>query len=355
MLRLVCLASLAAFVVPAAQAAQKPAPGAIAKGHYVGSASCKDCHEDIYNRFIDSGHPFMLRKAEVLELAGFPLPKGYTWDDMSYVIGGKTRVARYVDRQGYIVTTTKDGKPLAAQYNLAKGTWSAYHPGVKKPYDCGRCHTTGYKPSGHQLGKPGIKGTWKLEGVQCEACHGPASRHVADPEKHKAKVDKSATACAKCHQHGEDLFAAKTIPAKGAFIRHHVQYNELLVSAHQELDCVACHDPHAKRSLSLRTPCASCHEDIAKQYTKKSIHAKRLIGCHECHMAHTNDIAASPDSYVADVRPHLFRINTGAEYSMLTRNGKYAKGELSVKEACLGCHKSRSRDWAAKHATGYHD
>jgi hypothetical protein len=44
--------------------------------------------------------------------------------------------------------------------------------------DCVGCHVTGY-------GKPGgstVTHNEQLRGVQCEDCHGPASRHVADPE-----------------------------------------------------------------------------------------------------------------------------------------------------------------------------
>ncbi len=36
-----------------------------------------------------------------------------------------------------------------------------WNPGQKASYDCGPCHTTGYKKEGNQLGKPGLIGTMK--------------------------------------------------------------------------------------------------------------------------------------------------------------------------------------------------
>ena len=75
---------------------------------YVGSAVCKKCHEDIYNKFIDSGHPFVLRGGHVARTTSFPLPKGYSWDDVAYVIGGETKKVRYVGLDGHILTASRE-------------------------------------------------------------------------------------------------------------------------------------------------------------------------------------------------------------------------------------------------------
>jgi hypothetical protein len=83
---------------------------------------------------------------------------------------------------------------------LAKA-WDSLSADEQAKSDCFKCHVTGY-------GKPGgftsLKDTPKLVGVQCEACHGPASDHMKAPITDKAK--KKATikrpgkgVCLTCH------------------------------------------------------------------------------------------------------------------------------------------------------------
>ena len=62
---------------------------------YDGSASCKECHEENYNDWFRSGHPYKLMKAEEALNRPIPLPSGVDWDGVTYVIGGykwKSRV-----------------------------------------------------------------------------------------------------------------------------------------------------------------------------------------------------------------------------------------------------------------------
>ncbi|MGA1862726.1 multiheme c-type cytochrome [Deferribacter thermophilus] len=318
---------------------------------YVGSEVCKSCHEEIYNLFVESGHPYKLRKAELAKKAGLPLPKGYTWDDISYVIGGKTKKARYIGLDGYIITTDKKGNKMKTQYNLEDGSWAYYHAGEIKPYKCGPCHMTNYSPEGHQDGKPGMIGTWSLDGIQCEECHGPASAHIENPKVAKLTVDKSAKACGKCHIRG----SADKIPASKGFIRHHEQYNELLAGAHKDLTCVECHDPHAKAAVSIKTKCADCHDDVASKFAK-TVHGKNQVDCISCHMPKAAKSAIKKAKYVGDVRSHLFKINTSANYNMFTKDGKFAKSELSLEFSCLipGCHAGETKDWAARKAKMIH-
>jgi len=64
--------------------------------------------------------------------------------------------------------------------------------------ECVSCHVTGYnKPGGSLVGQ--VKGR---KAVQCEACHGPGSLHVADT-KNPALIDghPSAQVCETCHNH----------------------------------------------------------------------------------------------------------------------------------------------------------
>lgn len=229
--------------------------------HYVGSEACMSCHLKQYNDFVVSGHPYKLRTAQDAKIAGLPLPDGYTWNDISYVIGGRNWKVRYMDKKGYIITMTGKNrdKPGKNQFNLETGKWTNYHAGEKnKKYNCGRCHTTGYSKEGKQDGLEGIVGTWEFPGIQCESCHGPAGKHIAAAKKGKytkgdIALEKSSALCGKCHIRGK----AEKIPAKGGFIRHHEQYNELLASPHKSMNCVTCHDPHKRAELAIKNQLCS--------------------------------------------------------------------------------------------------
>jgi len=60
--------------------------------------------------------------------------------------------------------------------------------------ECVGCHTTGYMDGGFVM----IDESPAFRNVQCEACHGPSSRHVIDKGKSPLQ-DQSASVCQKCH------------------------------------------------------------------------------------------------------------------------------------------------------------
>ena len=328
-----------------------PAAPAAAKG-YVGAQACAMCHEQIYNYYRDHGHPKKLRPAAEARAWGVPLPDGYTWNDISYVIGGATRKARYIDQQGYIITKTgpnKD-KPGRNQYNMATGRWVDYEARKVTKYDCGPCHMTAYSKDGNQDGRPGMVGTWVFPGITCEECHGPGKPHVAAPNKTNVKVDRSDAACGKCHIRG----AKERIPAGGGFISHHEQYNELLASPHAwKVTCVTCHDPHKRAAISRKLGCENCHVKEATDF-KGSRHEKSLVQCTECHMPAAGRSAESFGKYVGDIKTHIFKISLGPTDEMFSPDGKFATGKLTADFACLSCHAGRDKAWAAAQAKGIH-
>ena len=112
---------------------------------YVGAPACAECHQETYDVFNKSGHPYKLNKVVDGQPPEYPytevvdVPEGYTWDDISYVIGGYNWKARFIDHDGYIITGDADA---TTQYNfwneqLEMGdNWVAYHAGEEnKPYD----------------------------------------------------------------------------------------------------------------------------------------------------------------------------------------------------------------------------
>jgi len=329
--------------------------GMLFSAEYVGSDACYKCHAQQYNNHKTSGHPYKLQKAKDAMKWPHPLPVGYEWDDISYVIGGVNKKTRYINKTGYIITAAKDGSDLKTQYNLETGTWSYYHKGEKKPYDCGRCHTTGYSKEGHQDGLEGLIGTWAAPGIQCEACHGPASDHVKTGNKKKIVIDRSNESCGQCHVRG----AKDKIPASKGFIRHHEQLNEILASPHKNVTCITCHNPHKRAAFSIKNTCEDCHSSQARAFSNSTMQQVGLE-CIDCHMPKAAKSAVAKAQFEGDIRSHIFRISTNPTETMFYQekvNGKnttYAKGVLTLGFACLNCHKNKDLKWAAAKAQGIH-
>jgi len=330
----------------------------VTTAQYVGADQCKTCHTDVYDEFMQSGHPYKLNRVidgqppvyPHRDQVNFPLvapPDGVSWDDVEYVIGGYGWKARFVGHDGFIITGD------AVQWNLETGEWVAYDSGVVKPYDCGRCHTTGYDPEGHQDNLEGLVGTWAEDGITCEACHGPGSRHAQSRQADDIVVDRSADLCGRCHyRDSEHRIAAGSPDDEGAqFIKHHEQYDELIAGSHSALSCVTCHDPHKSTRFddpgSLRIACDDCHSDIQVLITAGGAHT-----CEACHMAFAAKSAVKRGPFEGDIPSHIFVINTDPAAQMFYQDGEawFANGFLTLDFTCLRCHTEEDRQWAAQRA-----
>lgn len=322
---------------------------------YEGPEFCKQCHEDNYNDWKVSGHPYKLMKSSEAQNRPIPLPDGLDWDEITYVIGGYKWKSRYLDENGYIYTPAEGNN----QYNNLTGEWSDYHAGeVDKPYDCGRCHTTAWienpDPTDlthNQDGLPGIWGTFYAGGIQCEQCHGPGFDSM--------EVDDSAAFCGTCHVRGDE----NTIPASGGFIRHHEQYNEHLAGAHASMDCTTCHDPHKRGEFSIKETAecgVSCHANKMESYMKTSMYDYG-VECKDCHMPFATKSAQQLAPHMGDLQTHIFRIDTDPTANMFTEDGLFvnldSNGEAKVTMdfACQRCHLTASLDELALFAEDFHD
>ena len=337
---------------------------------YVGSDACQECHADLYASYMQTGHPYKLNKVVDGQPPVYPFsevsnpPEGYTWDDILYVIGGYGWKARFVDQQGYIITGDADA---TTQYNLYNKTlklgddWVAYHAGEELPYDCGSCHTTGYQPEGHQLGLPGLIGTWVEDGIGCEECHGPGENHVNDPYLVSMDINRDSELCGQCHIRGD----VTEINASGGFIQHHEQYEELYESKKRVMRCVDCHNPHQTVKYAsdikvepTKTACENCHFEN-KEYQK--INDRRHATCIDCHMPRVSKSAvADPAMFSGDLRTHLMAINPNAA-SQFSADGSASQPYLALDFACRSCHREDGRGpnledaVLVEAALGFHD
>ncbi len=263
---------------------------------------------------------------------------------------------------------------------------------------CAECHSTNLKKN-FDLKTNTFQTTWSEINVSCEACHGPGSRHVAwaeaiargegphdggqkglvvllkdpdsgtwhiDPETGSAKrstplrSNVQIETCARCHSrrgiiydeyvHGRPLMDTHR-PAllderlyypDGQILDEVYVYGSFLQSKMYRagVACSDCHNPH---SLKLHTEgnalCSRCH--LSEKYDTPSHHFHKPgspgAQCVECHMPSKNYMVVDPR------RDHSMRV---------------PRPDLSVKlgtpNACTGCHRDRSAQWAADTMTKWY-
>lgn len=326
---------------------------------YVTSAVCNECHSGKYDMLYDSGHPYKLSKVVNDEAPTWPFstvpapPTGYEWSDITYVIGGYGWKARFLDENGYIVTSGYNGG--TPQYNLERSDlggasglpseWVTYETGATQPksYTCGTCHTTGWLSSDdnggvYQDGLVGIRGTWEEPGIGCEACHGVGADHVATKSAAEITVDTDSELCGSCHfrdtNHG--------ILASGGFIKHHEQFDEMISAGHMSHKCTTCHDPHMGVRYGhadeggIRVTCISCHAEDAAVVNHFG------ADCIDCHMPRASKSARKVHDFEGDVRTHIFKVNktaVGMEEMFFEEDGStWSNGFVTLDFACYGCH-----------------
>lgn len=327
---------------------------------YVTAEVCGACHEAKFDDVFNSGHPYKLSKIENGQEPTLPFtevpapPTGYAWDDITYMIGGYQWKARFMDDEGYILTTGVLGIPV--QYNLPRpdlggglaAEWVDYEGSKtdRKQYTCGTCHTTGWQTTAenggvHQDDLPGIAGTWEETGIRCEACHGAGVEHVASMDVAEIDVNVNAELCGSCHFRDVN----HEILASGGFIKHHEQYDELVNGPKMDFGCTDCHEPHIgvrhghAEEGGIVATCESCHTDKATNNN----HAT-AVDCVSCHMPRASKSARPVHDFEGDVRTHIFTINTEPfpKDSMFYVNPEFGTTEthgfVTLDFACYTCH-----------------
>lgn len=345
---------------------------------YVGDQTCSGCHQEKYNLYMQSGHPWALNLITDAQAPQYPFtsiaqpPQGYTWDDVLMVIGGYNWKALFIDKEGYLITDEpgKTGtETYANQYNYANrligksADWISYHAGEDNlTFSCGTCHTTGYSTQGNQNDLPGLAGTWAQEGIRCERCHGPGSLHMSNPQGIAMKVQQDSAACGECHQRDP----MESVHAADGFIEHNQQYSETLQSKHLALNCVDCHDPHSgvvspdKANTQItKIQCENCHFKEA-QYQNNTAHTGFGLKCIECHMPRAGKSAwGSETDFTGDLRSHLMAIDP-TQIGQFSGDGTTSLSQIGLDFACRHCHGAgigdpKTDDELIQAAFGYHE
>lgn len=342
---------------------------------YVLSSSCVHCHEAKHEQWSATGHAHaMVRvdgaRPEDPPFSSYPSqpPTGYAWQDISYIVGGFAYKAVFSDAEGYLVTGAQ------AQYLTESGTWGAFEEGTPPgtgTMGCPQCHATQFKKlDGHeiwdkQLDLEGVEGSWVEEGVTCEHCHGPGSRHATAQGYEWIRIDRTSAACGRCH--GQQPL--EQIAADSGLIAQAQQHNELQATKMKIVQCVDCHDPHLSATFadsqtnpraSIVSPCQSCHYKKESQH-KVAKHATMTggPGCISCHMPRlVRSAVGDPATWRGDMKTHIFRINPDISAPQISTDGQIVLPYLILDVVCRQCHTdptAMTDGQLQANATGYHD
>ncbi|WP_328799371.1 HEAT repeat domain-containing protein [Sediminihaliea albiluteola] len=396
----------------------------LADGEFIGSASCQSCHAAEYQAWQGSHHDLAMQVASPETVLG-------DFDNAEFSYNGITTT--FLRRgQDYLVRTDgEDGsltefpvrfvfgvEPLQ-QYliPLSRGRlqalsiawdsrpaeeggqrWFHLYPDEQidhqdplhwtGPYqnwnsNCAECHSTNLRKN-YDASSHSFDTQYSEINVSCEACHGPADKHVnlaetgqlsaakysgfamslaqrgewsfkagqAIAERRGAVQSNSQIdSCGRCHsrrgslaeyQHGRPLSDTHrlTLPRApqyyhdGQVLDENYVYASFLQSKmHQAgVVCSNCHEPH---SLQLRAQnngvCAQCHRADVYDQVSHHHHPSDSNGalCANCHMPETTYMVVDPR------RDHSMRIPR-PDLSLM----------LDTPNACTMCHQDRSDDWA---------
>ncbi len=308
---------------------------------YIGSEQCKVCHLEHYDSWKMTLHSRTLQDVTenrdalitVIDPEVIRLDLKKRENELKVPVDEiyipKVEEIKYTQgiqwKQRYVVAKNGTLYIAPVEYNAWSHEWVNYREADwdKRPWieKCGGCHATGVDLA---------KSTFSEASVGCEACHGPASHHVALPKT--AIFDKRLTIvnpsklsagirtqiCGACHGSGETLKAkdvdwpvgfmpgralgpyqkpdlpsngdATAFYADGSMDRHHRQYNDWQQSIHAQkgVSCTSCHYVHqlGLPPTQFQTvgagsgQCLSCHTGNTNKYAHAIHSFSNCIGCH---------------------------------------------------------------------------
>ena len=383
-----------------ALAAETPASTGIAAGrHYVGSAQCESCHQEIYDRWKKTPMANVVRDPrEHPEAIAPDLSKAdplvtFTKDDIAFVYGS-------IWKQRYFTKHGDDYFPEPAQWDFVHHMWRPYF--VKNGTDwwaslyppdnfqrptgplCDGCHSVNYDIASKTPTE------WN---VGCERCHGPGSEHIVaktrDTIINPARLDyvQANDTCIQCHSQGRPL----TNPINGKYYdwpvgfhmglnladfwqleehklgetsfthfpdgtahKNRMQGNDFVQSLmyNRGVACFSCHDVHGTANpAQLREPtgeiCLACHGTN----TQNGPHAASIDAhthhkpgspgsqCVACHMPKIEQTIAD-----VNVHAHTFRFITPADTDA-----------YKIPNPCNVCHQDKSIAWTAAALKSWRD
>jgi predicted CXXCH cytochrome family protein len=365
------------------------------KAYFVGATKCEECHKDNYKDWSHSRHPKMIQDIKknpdvvVADFSKLPKNANFTLQEAVYTIGGKFK-------QRYMIRHDRNGSEDYVlgnyQWNVQTKKWQGFKPWkywYKTAYPhhnedlptsraCDGCHFTGFMSTQKRVDT----------GISCEACHGPASLHVKEPNSkvYLASLSdpvRQNEVCLQCHMRNRDKrledvnmskiygdardypfgyeagkslskykmvapfvmgHETKEFYANGAAKKNRTQGNEYVHSmmGKHGITCINCHNPHTLEPTAQKNSgnklCMKCHsfgspigphEKNISAHTHHKSDSKGSL-CVECHMP---KVGRHTGKSPITVRSHQFGFVTPAQTL------KYAMPKET--NACFVCHKDK--------------
>jgi tetratricopeptide (TPR) repeat protein len=338
---------------------------------YVGSASCEECHAELYDTQQSSRHARTFHHAS--EVAGLNLPS-QTYNDpedprviatvnsgtkpvslqvatgseliravMTYVLGSGRHALTPIGRD-------EDGvlRELRLTYYADISSWDVTPGHPLRPGDphgylgerltddslrrCLSCHMTNHRAAAARTGPEAAD-----LGIGCERCHGPGGNHAAAVEtsfpdfaiasfRRNGSRDspRVMTLCGECHgTRGREILQdnpAATVRFQGTTLT----WSKCYEKSRQRFDCLTCHSAHRSADESpsfYEAKCLSCHAAEAQTpagrlpvASEGSDLAERVVcpvnprvDCVKCHMPKVPSIV--PHAMFTD---HQIRVHRGS-------------------------------------------
>jgi DmsE family decaheme c-type cytochrome len=169
-----------------------------------------------------------------------------------------------------------------------------------------------------------------LEARGCEACHGPGSKHAANPTDRGAligftkgwgtPIDRQNDQCQACHRGGQRIHWPGSAHALN------------------QIACADCHNPMARlsvngllRTASISETCYACHAQQRAEFRRRSHMPvpEGKMGCTDCH-----------DPHGSNTRPLLKAdsVNTLCFTCHAEKRGPFLWEHAPVRENCINCH-----------------
>jgi tetratricopeptide (TPR) repeat protein len=378
---------------------------------FVGGSACIDCHETEYVRWRGSDHDKAMDIATDETVLGdfndatlthYGVTSRFYRRDGKFLVytegpGGEmtefevTHVFGYDPLQQYLVPFPGGRlQTLNLSWDVEREEWFSQYPDQDIPADdwlhwtrnaqnwngmCAECHSTNLQ-KGYDPISDTYETTWTDIDVNCEACHGPGSKHVAwaeiapmarpdipnmglDVRTSRITPKQVVELCAPCHSRRAELgdydhtgaeLLDHMLPsllgeglyhADGQILDEVYVYGSFLQSKMyaREVSCLDCHDAH---SLQLHRPgnqlCTACHQPEVYDTFDHHFHQKEVDGqtsdgaqCVKCHMME---------------KPYMV-IDWRADHSLRIPRPDLT-AELGTPNACTqsGCHADKPLQWS---------
>jgi predicted CXXCH cytochrome family protein len=282
-----------AFLLAAGQALAQPA----STEGFTGSAACRDCHRDQYDRWQKSRMANIIVDAQAhpeAVIGDFSKPNPlvtFKPSEIAFTYGSKWK-QRYFVRRGndyYVFPVQWDVQnKVWRRYYVENGAdwWAPHYPAdqMQRPTGplCDGCHSTNYDIATKRVTE------WN---VGCEKCHGPGEAHVRNPQianiVNPARLDKErgVDVCVQCHSQGQPL----TNPIDGFYYDWPVGYHP----GDRLADYWKLEEHKLGEETFTHWPDGSAHKNrMQGNDFVQSVMYKKGIACWDCHDVHgTNNNA----------------------------------------------------------------